>query len=435
MKKIFLTSGLVLCMACPAMAETPDLEYDNGVWSPAMGENNTNCVDTYLGTSSDGATVAFDPKFEANTYTITYYGGTAKNGSVTRPVSGSVNQSIVFDETGQTVKANAGEGGTGFSILGYSFTGWRANKVMGTGANPATELSEDHTSGGQEYAANDPISPKYQVVGGTSVYAQWSANPHTITYNPGSGTGTAVVQNVHYDDVNVALKSIGSDAGQANFSKEGYHFAGWQTSSNFSDTTGQSPTLQSPVTLGTAGSGNADWSVGVIDQYILDANATLVAQWVANGYTVTYECGGLTVNSVNHSASYTTAGETQHVYNVTFDGSATASKTVAQMCTFTGYTTTGWSCVDNSTGATVATPFGGTEGAYNHAGSVTCTAQWEQNTINLQWYNAAGTLIDTTDSDAASCDYDGAISLPNNPGKDGYTFKGWTVRTVTNPGA
>lgn len=414
MKKIFLTSGLVLCMACPAMATT-DLTYENNTWSPSMGANNTNCVNTYLGTAEDGANVTFDPIFDANTYKIKYYGGTAKNGDVTHAVSGSAEQSIMFDQEGQTVRANT------FTVLGYTFSGWRADKVMGTGLNPTTGLSDDKTTGGQEYAVNDPISPKYKVDGDTNMYAQWSANPHTITYKSGAGNGNDVTQNVHYDDVNVALKSI-SEAG---FSKTGYHFAGWETSSNFQDATGQSPTLSSPDTLGTAGIGNADWSVGMINQYILDADATLTAQWVANGYTVKYECGGSDVN--DRTASYTTAGSAQHEYNVTFDGSASSSKLVADMCSFTGYKPNGWSCVDTSTGNTVATPFGGTNGEYTHAGNITCTAQWNQNTINLQWKDATGAVIDTEGTAAESCDYDGAITLPESPSKEGYTFKGWTV--------
>lgn len=437
MKKIFLTSGLVLCMACPAAMAATNLVYTPAdgdtpaSWNPAA--NGNNCTETYLGTAENGANVAFDPIFDANTYTITYYGGTAKNNGVTHAVdtgdANAVAVSVEYDGLNYTVKGNSGTNGTNFSVLGYSFTGWRADhKVTSDGDNSvaagaSTPLTDSNTAGGTQYSANDNLSP-YKVVGDTNMYAQWSANPHTITYQSGSGTGEDVVQNVHYDDVSVALKSI-SEAG---FSKTGYHFAGWESTNNFNDTLGNAATTTSTV-YGAAVSGqpNANWTPGSISQYVSDHDATFTAQWVANGYTVTYLCGGSTVNGVNHSASYTAAGTAKHVYDVTFDASADALKTVATMCSFTGYTPNGWSCVADEGGATVATPFGGTNGAYNYAGSVTCTAQWTQNSINLKWYDDEGSANEA-EGGAASCSYDAGITLPTNPGKDGYTFKGWKVR-------
>jgi len=64
-------------------------------------------------------------------------------------------------------------------------------------------------------------------------------------------------------------------------------------------------------------------------------------------------------------------------------------------------------------------------------GDVNLTANWSANTINLTWYdNSAangGTAMNVGQS-SAQCTYDGGITLPQEPTKPGYTFKGWRVR-------
>ena len=61
-------------------------------------------------------------------------------------------------------------------------------------------------------------------------------------------------------------------------------------------------------------------------------------------------------------------------------------------------------------------------------GPATLRAQWDANTINLNWYSD-DTLLDVQQS-ADTCVYDVAITLPStNPTKTGYTFGGWRVRS------
>ena len=58
-------------------------------------------------------------------------------------------------------------------------------------------------------------------------------------------------------------------------------------------------------------------------------------------------------------------------------------------------------------------------------GPVNLRAEFEPETINLKWYNGNNQI--TVPNASNSCTYDTAISLPTDPVKPGYKFKGWNV--------
>ncbi len=60
-------------------------------------------------------------------------------------------------------------------------------------------------------------------------------------------------------------------------------------------------------------------------------------------------------------------------------------------------------------------------------GPVNLRAEFEPEVINLKWYNGNNQITVPTASN--SCTYDTPISLPANPVKPGYKFKGWKVFT------
>ena len=60
-------------------------------------------------------------------------------------------------------------------------------------------------------------------------------------------------------------------------------------------------------------------------------------------------------------------------------------------------------------------------------GPVNLRAEFEPEVINLKWYNDGNQITVPTASN--SCTYDTPISLPANPVKPGYKFKGWKVFT------
>ncbi len=155
-------------------------------------------------------------------------------------------------------------------------------------------------------------------------------------------------------------------------------------------------------------------------------SATLVAQWSPNPYTITYNCG----SGISGTAS-TPVGPTTASLAVVMDGPYTLA--AGNNCSLTGYTFAGWSCPNlpgtKTLPADAQTKLyfaGGATGTYSYAGNITCTAQWTQNSIALDWNpDNGGSHINT------SCAYDGAITLPDEPSKAGYTFAGWQVVTPT----
>ena len=62
-----------------------------------------------------------------------------------------------------------------------------------------------------------------------------------------------------------------------------------------------------------------------------------------------------------------------------------------------------------------------------YSGTTNLQADWEQNTINLHWYNGNTEL--TVPAESQSCVYDGGLTLPaTTPTRIGYTFTGWHAR-------
>lgn len=166
-------------------------------------------------------------------------------------------------------------------------------------------------------------------------------------------------------------------------------------------------------------------------------SANLVATWTPNPFTITYACG----SPINGSAS-TTTGPTTTKTDVEMDGAYTLA--AADNCSLTGYTFAGWACPNLPGTPTLPTDAqtklyfaGSATGTYSYAGDVTCTAQWTQNKVNLTWYddtvaNNGQAITLPQGSQAGTCTYDSTITLPAEPSKTGYTFKGWKVRP-TNP--
>ena len=85
-----------------------------------------------------------------------------------------------------------------------------------------------------------------------------------------------------------------------------------------------------------------------------------------------------------------------------------------------GYTFNGWSCVDKDNNTTIYSG-GQTILNWNIDSGLDCTAQWNANTINIDWYNGDTRVAQN------SCVYDSTITLPEQPTKTGYTFNGWLL--------
>ncbi len=90
------------------------------------------------------------------------------------------------------------------SADGYTFNGWNT-KADGSGTS---------YSAGDTFKASN-VDPEYSVL-----YAQWTANVYSVTYNLNGGSGTVAQDSATYDSAYTMASSSG-------ISKTGYRFAGW----------------------------------------------------------------------------------------------------------------------------------------------------------------------------------------------------------------
>lgn len=414
MKRIFLTSGLVLCMACPAFAE------GNGFGSTEAGTLSGACVEPRLGTYSGSSELKaiWNPVSGTVTLDDNYY----YNGAGTSTYSATKNATpdplyTVFGNADGTFGAGVySDSGHVTSVTqltdlpeltGYTFGGFSSTK---TGTSGVLYVSNE--------GEVDPSLADFGDGTGGTLYAQWTPKEYTVSYNVGSIPGSTT--SLSAPEPQKVTFDLGPSGQTLTFATpleaDGYTFAGWKTSANLE--TG----VPGDTTYGNATSG------GSISAYKYDGNPTLTAQWTANTYTVAYDCGDGSL----------IPGNTFENGTVTFNGSYTfATNSDNEGCYMKGHHFVKWSCDngvgDHSTSCNNHTCQGDTVSNWTYTGiangtTVTCTAQYDANTIGLTW-DANGGEVETAGGE--SCSYGGSILLPENPSRTGYEFGGWEVKSVS----
>ena len=254
---------------------------------------------------------------------------------------------------------------------GYTFNGW--NTVAG--------------GTGTAYAAGATLS---NISANTSLFAQWTINTYTVTYNGNGNTGgTAPVDgsSPYNFGTNVTVLGAGS------LTRTNYNFTGWNTAAD--------------------GSGTAYAAASTIST--IAANTTLFAQWTIITYTLTYNGNTSTSGTapVDGSSPYASGS------NVTVQSQGTLLKT--------GYTFNGWNTVAGGTGTAYAA--GAT--LLNITANTTLFAQWIINTYTVI-YNGNGNTSGTAPVDANSpYNFGVTVTVLANTGslvKTGATF-GWLEHT------
>lgn len=462
MKKLFLTSGLIVCMACPAFAST-DI---------AANAETADCTDTYLGDGAgDAESANLEAKWTPISYAISFAGGQAGNHTEIGYVTGSTAavSPITFDSTNTPLTAN------GFSARGYQFDHWSSTVNLETGAATATNYNNQASLATYAYAGNPTLT------------ANWTAKQYNVNYAAGThGSGSSTDTNGAIFDTNYTIKGIGTGQGQSGVTADtGYHFVDWTgtstdtayTSANYTETQTITPyTIDAPLTLtanfaanthtityapGAYGTGGTTDTATYDTPYVAlataaaasvtenpgytfvgwntetgqtisnwsgiptwtaanDVDLTVYAAYTANGYQITFTCGTKPQGASTDIAQGGVAGT---AVNVTYATAYAALPATAGTCSLPGYHFNGWSCANGITAA------GGT---YNYAGDTVCDATWAPNSIGLTWYADEDTeTAMTVDSASQTCTYDGQITLPTAEPKTGYTFQGWKVRTAT----
>lgn len=292
--------------------------------------------------------VVFTPLGSA-TYTVLYDANNATAG--TAPASQPKTHDVSL-----TLATNSGS----LARTGYAFAGW----------NTATDgCGIDYAAGG-EYTGNAELT----------LYAKWTPNTYTVTYNGNGSTSGSTASSIHAYNIANTLTPNG-------FSRTGYTFAGWATTSD----------------------GEASYCDGqsVINFTALNgATVLLCAKWTLATYSVTYHANGGTGTAV--PAQIKTYDVALTLHTNTFSRA--------------GYTFVNWVTATNGTGACYA------PGAvYTNNGDVVLYAAWTNlYAVTYSADGATGGAVPGAQTKTNSV----TLKLLTNSGalsKVGYTYAGWNT--------
>ena len=208
-------------------------------------------------------------------------------------------------------------------------------------------------------------------LGNLDLYAQWIPNHVTFYENASSTDPVNAVEN---SSTSTPL-TLFSDLSPS-FSKAGYVFNGWSTS--------------------TGGTGST-YSNGATYDFTL-GSMSLYAQWSPATYAIVYSADGGTASAT--SSSFTTGG------------SSITLPTASQP----GYTFDGW-----FTAAQGGTLVGMGGASFTPTASATLYAQWTANAFSINYAADGGTASSTSTSFVAGS---GSMALPT-ASEPGYNFDGW----------
>jgi uncharacterized repeat protein (TIGR02543 family) len=401
------TKSVTFASTYGALATTSRTGYTFNGWFTASTGGTLVTTGTAVTTASDHTLYA---QWTANAYTVTFdaQGGTA-------PSPGT--KSVTF---ASTYGALATTGRTG-----YTFNGWFTASTGGTLVTTGTAVTtaSDHT-----------------------LYAQWTANTYTVTFDAQGGAAPAPgSKSVTYDAAYGALATTG---------RTGYTFNGWFTAASggtlvtagtvvatasdhtlyaqwtvntytvtFDGQGGTAPVPDSkPVTYGTSYGALATtgrtgytfngWFTAASGGTLVTAGSTvttasdhtLYAQWTANAYTVTFNAQGGSAPSPGTKS-------------VTFDAAYGALATTVR----TGYTLTGWYTA--ASGGTLVTAGTVLSTAADH----TLYAQWTANTYTLT-FDAQGGAAPSPGTKSVT--YGSAYGTLATTSRTGYTFSGWYTAAI-----
>ena len=235
---------------------------------------------------------------------------------------------------------------------GYTFTGWYTDEAC---TKPYTDD---------------------KVIGDITLYAGFRANTYSVKFNANGGSGSMSNQSMTYDQ----SKALTANA----FSKTGYTFKGWATSSSGSVAYSNSQSVK-----------NLSATQG--------ATVNLYAVWGANTYTITFNANGGTGSMSNQSMTYDKAAN------------LTSNAFTRKNHEFKGWATSAGGDVVYINGQSVNN-LTATSG-----GNVNLYAVWELVTYNVS-FSVDGQITSTIEVEKET-----AATLPEEPSKEGYNFVGWTL--------
>ena len=424
MKKLFLTSGIIACMACPAFAD-PTYAFDD----EHTGTQADSCDYSHL--SAYNGTSVLTADWEKNWYFINLDeddAGGATSGGATASTTAEATEATPDPLYSIYHDNNVYTSHTGTATAAQNYNDWvitnpvaaQSTIVSGTPTGKTVNYTLVSNEPTNTNTANMPTSTGsartflgfYDTLSGaidTSTHTPTGATQYIDATGKLTNAGSTAAYGAQADQdwyarYDCVTPTFSGGDNSHNPTLAGYTFAGWWTGD------------------GESGSWGTQVTPGCIEQ-----DTTLYAKWTAREYTIGYDCG---VPSDASSSSHAT-GTIPASQTVQMDQSFTLAQNT---CGMPGYVFAGWDC-PNLTG-TPTLPAGnplyysaGASGTYTYAsGDVTCTAMWTPDTVSITWTDPYGSIGGT---EAGSCTYDDSISVPN-PTRTGYVLSGWTV-TSTNP--
>lgn len=375
---------------------------------------------------SPSANITIYARWTGIAYTINYYANSATSGSVPAPGSFTAGGSAT------TIAGNSGS----LERTGYTFAGWDTT-TAGNGTSFAANAS---------YSSNANLN----------LYAKWTPVARTVTY-----TGTTTSGALPAQLINKYIGDTFTVSSASAFSRAGFAFTGWSDGTNSysvgaiytvasTDVTltaqwtglsysityaanGGSGSLPTQINLSNGetftvqansltktgysfvawNDGTANYAAGAT--YTMStANVSLIAQWTATGYEITYDGNGSDGGSAPATGRYVTGGAPYSVALNTF--------------TKTGYNFTGWK---TSTAVDYAPGTG-----YASTANLVLIAQWAAKTIAIS-YNVNGGSGSAPASANWTYNVSTAATLDVGTGltKTGYTFGGWAASASATTGA
>ena len=319
-------------------------EIEGKVFADEWTYYNADTDEEYTGDTMPAFNLYAIPVY-LDVYTITYNAnegeGTVANGTKTQGVDYTI------------------ASGDALTREGYTFSGWNT-AADGTGT---------------AYAAG----ATYTEDANLDLYAQWTLNTYTVTYDANEGEGTVADGTKNYGE---AYTIASGDA----LTREGYTFSGWNTAADGTGTT---------YAAGAAYTENAD--------------VTLYAQWTLNTYTITYNANEGEGTMDNGTKNY---GE---AYTIEANG-----------FTYAYHTFNGWNTEPDGTGTAYAAG-----AAYTENADVTLYAQWTADTYTVTFTlgrgkDAGATWADgTTENIVVGGEVGEAITAPEGMEWPGHTFAEW----------
>ena len=366
-------------------------KWNVGEYTITFENTGDSTIDPITGKYGDAITAPADPTLTGWTFTgwNTTIPDTMPSNDLTITAEWQVNTyTLVFDSNGgagtmssETIAYTTSQYLTNsFTRTGYTFSGW----------NTAADGS------GTGYSKDQQVQGLTAENGATiTLYAQWTASTHTVTFDPNGGTVDTTSKTVTYGAAYGDLPTP---------TKTGYDFAGWYTEDGTLDNS---------------------WGTVVTESSTVDliGDITLYAKWTASTYTVTFDPNGGEVSQTSKDVTYNSAyGDLPEP-------------------TKAGYDFAGWYTKDGTDGVWGVRVIGDT--TVTTAKDHTLYAKWTASQYTITYKDKGGDAFSGTHGSGYPTSHTyGTTTTLVNPTRTGYTFAGWytvpgcdntPITELTNP--